>query len=339
MKNLTIKKVALGLFLAGYAASGAFALDATTDQVINGTKPVLRAPSTGNDHALDVIISTDPAGNTSIGNRAAQTGDFVVIKYDLFDADGDQDNGTVRDTLLVSIQKNGTWQSVTPTITATGAGYISFLIDSNFVGADKIGFRILERTEFGLPYYNQWIGVNDIWANAAPVATDANGSNPGDAPGGAPDPNNPNLNADPTNGDSSPHGPGGNAAPGFGPITSTTARVGIFKVVNGTVDKAVNYDQNTSVDPLKYGDTFQAIVWDDANSDSVLDANETELSGYTFVWTLDGTYEGVTASVADNLGTADTITLATTNSMYTRTDGGDAYKAGAQGFKLKVTAN
>lgn len=339
MKNLTIKKVALGLFLAGYAASGAFALDAKTDAVIQGTKPALRSIGSQNDHTLTVTISTDDQGNTSISNRAAQKGDYVVIKYDLFDADGDEDNGKIKDTLLVSVRKNGAWSSISSlTDLTTGKngnrGYVSFKIDDNFVGADKIGFRILERTDFGLPYANLWLGVNDIWASTTPTQTrPTDPDNPTTTP--PVDGSNP---GNPTPGDNSDRGPG-DAAPGYGPITSATAKVGIFKVVNGVADETVNYDHNSSVE-VKYGDTFQAIVWDDINSNDNIDTGEAKLTGYNFAWTLFGTYGGVTASTSDNLGTTDTITLAATNGdgMYNRTDNGDAYKAGGQGFQLKVTA-
>ncbi|OCG69348.1 hypothetical protein A9G43_01150 [Gilliamella sp. Occ3-1] len=345
MKNLTIKKVALGLFLAGYAASSAFALDATTQSVIMGNAPTLKANSASNDHTLTVGITSDAAGNSPIGNRAAKVGDYIFIKFNLYDEDGDIDNQQIKDTLTVFVKKNGTWNQITTLSNLdasnnqqTGDGEVHFQIDSNFIGAQQIGFRILERTDFGLPYVGNWLQVNDIWA--AGVTPNTKPADPND-----PDANAPTDPDDGTNGNT--HGPGSiENGSGHGPIVSDGVRVGIFKIdANGTVDKTVNYTA-ANAPALNYGEKFEAIVWDDVDNNENIDPGETDLTNsYTYKWYLDGTYENVTADPAEltgnNLSGQDNrqITLGDqsggkNNSIYAA-----AYKAGAQGYHLKVEAN
>ncbi|MFQ1016215.1 hypothetical protein [Gilliamella sp. BG7] len=344
MKNLTIKKVALGLFLAGYAASSAFALDATTQSVIMGNAPTLKANSASNDHTLTVGITSDAAGTSPIGNRAAKVGDYIFIKFNLYDEDGDTDNEKIKDTLTVFVKKNGTWNPITTLSNLgasnnqqTGDGEVHFQIDDSFIGASQIGFTILERTDFGLPYVGNWLQVNDIWAA---------GNTPNTKPA---DPNNPNAPTDPddgTNGTS--HGPGSiENGSGHGPIVSSNGViVGIFKIdPNGNVDKTVNYTENNAP-ALNYGEKFEVIVWDDVDGNKNIDPGETELTdSYTYKWYLDGTYEGVTAETTElttNITGQDNrqITLGDTqggkhNSIYAAA----GYKAGAQGYHLKVEAN
>ncbi|MWP61476.1 hypothetical protein [Gilliamella sp. Pas-s25] len=342
MKNLTIKKVALGLFLAGYAASSAFALDATTSSVINGNAPVLKAiDSTAVEHTLTVRVTTDEAGTNPIGQRAAKVGDYVVIQFRLEDADGDTDGGQIKETLKVFARKASGWETINKNnigVTEARNGTtarVSFKITSDFLGAEKIGFKLLERTDFGVPYTNKWLEINDIWAAGNPHAAPTNPADPTAPPSDSSRPNDPIADSNAANSD---HGPGDTIADnGHGPITTDDVEIGIFKVDgNGNVDKNVNYALSSAPAP-KYGETFQAIVWTDGNiGDGVRDANATDLTGYTFVWTLDGSYEGVDATAAKLDEVQDhpeQIVLGPNNSIYN-----SAYKAGAQGYNLKVTA-
>lgn len=337
MKNFTIKKVALGLFLAGYAASSAFALDATTKEVINGNAPILKAVNgTRADHTLTVVVSNDEEGSSPIGSRAAKVGDYVVIKFNLEDADGDNDTGKIKDTLKVFAKKTNGWEAMSVQATedhSNAIARISFKITSDFIGAEKIGFKLLERTDFGIPYANTWLEVNDIWATGTPNTAPVDPDNPENPPG---DSDNPISDDKEVN---KPHGPGddNNGDIGVGPITTDDAEVGIFLVEGGVTNEDINYALNGAPAP-KYGQTFQAIVWTDGDlTNGIIDSGSTKLTGYSFAWTLDGSYKGTPAST-DSIATDDTITLATTNSdtMYTKTT--KPYLAGGQGYKLKVTA-
>ncbi|OCG68364.1 hypothetical protein A9G41_00690 [Gilliamella sp. Nev5-1] len=357
MKNLTIKKIAFGILLAGYASSSAFALDAKTTSLISGNKPILTAQKDGaQDHTLTVRITSDEEGKNQIGNRAAKTGDYIVIKFNVSDADGDLDTGKIKDTLKVYIKKStGAWSEITnlDSLKATndGAkGQISFKIDNSFIGANYVGFKLLERTDYGLPYANQWLQVNDIWAKgSAPSVVDP--IKPDDPENTPPE----GLGPDP---ETEKHGPGDvTGDDGFGPIGSEKLRVGIFLVEGGAPNKAKNY-ANTSKPDLTlvptYGDKFAAIVWEDNDGNGVVDANELEVTdSYQFEWRLDGEYEGVKAggssansytlpltrgaSSSKDLGNNDLYTLgaltpgAKHNSIYAT-----RFKAGAQGFNLRV---
>ncbi|MCO6536648.1 MAG: hypothetical protein J6567_01650 [Gilliamella sp.] len=338
MKNFTIKKVALGLFLAGYAASSAFALDATTNKVINGNAPILKAVNgTRADHTLTVVVSQNEDGSTPIGNRVAKVGDYVVIKFNLEDADGDNDTGKIKDTLKVFAKKTNGWEAMSVQATedhSDAIARISFKITSDFLGAEKIGFKLLERTDFGIPYTNNWLEVNDIWATGTPNTAPVDPNNPENPPSNLTDSGNPISDDDQVN---NPHGPGGdNTGIGNGPIITDDAEVGIFLVDGGVTKKDVNYKLSSAPAP-KYGQTFQAIVWTDSDlTNGVMDSGAVELTGYTFTWTLDGSYNSKPAT-SDTIATGDTITLATTNSdtMYTH----GSYDAGGQGYHLKVTTN
>lgn len=345
MKNLTIKKIAFGLLLAGYASSSAFAtLTATTNDTIQGSAPVLsKLNGDVTAQTVTVTFTTDSAGNTEIGaNDNVKVGDWMKISYRLLDKDGDVDTKSIQESLTVFTRTKdasgnyGDWQEIKTndlkSITTKSEantdgvqlGYIIFQIDDKFAGVDQIGFKLQERTDFGAPSKNHWLNVSDVWSSADPVVT-----NPGEA--------------EPTTPPSTPAGPG-DQAPGKGPIVSDTFKVGIFKYdAQGNLDTKVDYAAAGATNP-KYGDKFGAVVWNDADKNGSIDDGELiKTSAYTFKWTLDGNYEGVAATedvleATKTTADGDTIYLgsetANHNSIYNTT-----YKAGAQGYRLKVTTN
>lgn len=363
MKKLAIKKVALSLFLAGYAASSAYALDpAITQNSIEGNKPVIwsKGAHTGTaaQRSLTLRISNDTTGATSLGhNEKAKVGNYIHIFYDLVDADGDQDSDekhAVLNTLTV-YAKIGTataWteiSDITKNFAANGQeGHISFKITPSMAGATKIGFKLEEITPYGAPRENQWLWVSDIWDGTTTPGT--GGSNP-------PDPG------------TETHGPG-DKDPEIpeGPIEYPGATtLGIFKYTSsGSVDFADNLAASTSTTVPKYGDKLAAVVWLKADPTSTSttpnftggDINQS--ASYTFTWSLDGNNSAAqgsqTAAATDTLsgvpaGDADAspegygvIKLGGTgsvkhNTVYDSLNSGDGYDAGIQGFKLKVTAN
>ena len=363
MKKLAIKKVALSLFLAGYAASSAYALDPVmTQNSIVGNAPVIwsKGVTTGGtavERSLTLRISNDTTGATSLGRtEKAKVGNYIHIFYDLKDLDGDEDPSdkhAVADTLKVWIKTGNaaSWTEVTD-VTATAdnsdqAGHIYFKITPSMAGATKIGFKLEEITPYGAPRENEWLWVSDIWDG---TTTPGHGSDPVD-PG------------------TDPHGPG-DKDPDLpdGPIEYPGATVlGIFKYTSsGSVDLTKNLVDTTSDVTPKYGDKLAAIVWLKANpTDTSTTPNftggDTNQSGsYTFTWSLDGNNNAAngsqTAAAADTLvgvpaGDADAspegygvIKLGDPaggkhNAVYSSLNGGSGYVAGIQGFKLKVTAN
>ena len=347
MKNLTIKKIAFGLLLAGYASSSAFAtLTATTNDYIQGSAPVLsKLNGEVTAQTVTVTFTTDSDGNTEIGaNDNVKVGDWMKISYRLLDKDGDVDTKSIQESLTVFTRTKdasgnyGDWQEIKTndlkSITTKSEantdgvqlGYIIFQIDDQFAGVDQIGFKLQESTDFGAPSKNHWLNVSDVWSSADPVVT-----NPGEA--------------EPTTPPSTPAGPG-DQAPGKGPIVSSTFKVGIFKYdAQGNLDTKVDYAAAGATNP-KYGDKFSAVVWNDADKNGSIDDGELiKTSAYTFKWKLDGEYESVAAvdedltnGVTKTTSDGDTIFLgsetANHNSIYNTT-----YKAGAQGYRLKVTTN
>lgn len=354
MKKLAIKKVALSLFLAGYAASSAYALEPVkTVRSIEGSAPVIWSKgSTPKQKALTLRITNDPAGTTALGSgEHAKVGNYIHIFYDLKDADGDLDTDAdhaVSKTLRVWIKKSstGAWEEVTADISKQTAnsgelGHVYFKIIEKMAGAQKIGFQLQEITPFGVPNKGQWLTVADIWSSNDPSKGDTEKEDPGtgDEGPGDPDPDNP-----------------------VGPVEDPDATMlGIFKYNStGNLDLSVNLATTaltTDAVTPHYGDKLAAIVWLKANSnassdvpDFQTDLNQSE--AYTFTWSLDGTYEG-TQAIATETITFGASTDATDkygiivlgnpngshNSVYNNLNSGSGYKAGIQGYKLKVTAN
>ena len=368
MKNLTIKKVALGLFLAGYAASSAYAVDlkSTTSKEILGNAPVIYSDKSKEERQVTVRISADEAGVTAGGpDRKAEVGDFIHVFYELRDLDGDLDeNGVVKDTLKVWINDGTNWVKVNTALDIKFSndgerGHIYFKIPEDMAGAVKVGLQLQEKTTFGNPNTNQWLDIADIWSNKTPEVKPEIGDNdkPTDETGpGDTDPDNP-----------------------VGPIVSKeSTKLGIFKYdTTGALDMTVNLASLSKPEGItddvwaqkstpRYGDRLAAVVWQkvkgDTTATSVPGANDRIITAsYSFTWNLSGpsndttgnvdSSEKVTAGVysvtaANNndsiaLGAVNAaggnvaLTGAKHNSVYSIA----GTKAGIQGFKLQVTAN
>lgn len=358
MKNLTVKKIALGLFLAGYAASSSFALTSTaeTAATILGTAPAMRSDTGTTDHQMTIKV-VDPVTAAPITSRAVRTGDKVIISYKLFDVDGDTDaNNDVAKTLTVYTKTGTTWTAQTPaTINATVTnwnssdpekGEITFTIPATFAGVTAIGLKIQERTQYGDPNVNQWLTVSNLWGSG----------NPGTGPT---DPTDPGAGGGP--------GDTGGTNPTIGPIETTDIALGIFRLDSaGAPEKGVNYAKSGATNP-KYGESYAAIVWDDSDGgtpNGIIDAGEVETTAsYSFAWKLTGSYtpptpvgsstapaavpadtaDLVVASqgISDRVATNDKILLGAATGKHNTTYSSvhSAYLAGAQGYKLSVTTN
>ncbi|MWN05069.1 hypothetical protein [Gilliamella sp. Pas-s95] len=344
------------MFLAGYAASSAFAaLQKETASFINGNAPVLKSRA-GADNKLTVdVIHAD--GTPYVAGDVVRVGDKVHIKYRLADLDGDTDTasaGKVKDSLKVSGKdSNGSWVDITPTVVSTydatdpELGELVFELTNDFVGKSSIGFKVLAETEFGLPTKGNWVWVSDIFGTGDPAHSGNNPANPG-APG--------------DNGN--PGGPGEGNIPGTnpGPIMPSGGVLGIFLVDStGTLLNSESYSHLGSTLKPKYGERYAAIVWDDANSNGTIDSGETEFTtGFRFEWHVTGDSSDVPVTdgfIGSNIvagttaltgngnrkGTNDTIFLGSDtagtkhNSVYTGIFGN--HKAGIQGYKLQVKTN
>jgi hypothetical protein len=339
MKNLSMKKIALGLFLAGYAASSAYALGpVSTVNTIQGSKPVIFSKDSNAEGQLTVRISADTTGRTASANGVAKVGDYIHIFYMLKDADGDLDTSErVKGTLKVwkQMPNDTTWTEVadiTKVADNSGEdGHIYFEITPSMVGAAKIGFQLQEATTYGNPATNRWLQVPDIWGAGNPTKTPNEEQDPGQNPGGPgnPDPGNP-----------------------IGPIAPpSNAQFGIFKYTGSSLDIAAgNYATSSTAIP-KYGDQLAAVVW--VGAPSAPATGDTILSsGMNFTWSLVGQADGISAVTTeeitvgisrDNDGNS-VIALGNVggsnhNSLYSGLNGGQGYNAGIQGFNLQVKTN
>lgn len=362
MKNLTVNKIALGLFLAGFAASSAYALHSETSSPIQGNLPAFRArKANAVDHTMTVKILKGEKPSEQIGSRPAKVGDIIRIEYNLQDADGDllknQDN--LKSTFSVFIKKtrvaSEAWTKMAPAAlkdlkfepsTDGKTGVISFEISDSFSGAEKIGYQILERTDFGAPFSHKWLLVTDIWSNTNPATADPTDKNKPITTGPA----------DPKDGT---HGPGDSTNNGSGPIESPKTKIGIFKFDGAAINTTLDYSRNGALIP-KYGDKFAAVVWQDEDNDNKLTTGDIAKSeSYTFTWRLMGDYNYADQAAGTTTGKAkpDKITAGVSNGagpwdkgvgnvIYLGAESGphnakyDAtYPAGAQGFKLQVITN
>jgi hypothetical protein len=341
MKNFTVKKVALGLLLAGYAASSAFAISGVTQEVIAGNAPVMKAEGSAQEHTMAVYFKRN--GTLLTNNDTLKVGDTVHIQYQLIDADGDTDTVGIKNSLAVFVKNNeGNWDRVnvdasTPTYNNDGTGEISFAITKSFVGKTQIGLKILERTDFGYPVANQWLTISDIFANSSPgTNTPNNPNNPGDGPrdpGNPPEPTGPGL-IDPNN------------IPRPGPIEPDNYQVYIYKVdSSGNIEEGIDYvspprlEDGSKAIP-KYGEKFAVVVKSTEDGDDYT-------SRYAYEWYVTGSYEtpdGTKVDAKEDIalsgtssrrGVNDVIFLGSDsgkhNSMYS-----SDYKAGIQGYKLAV---
>ena len=351
MKNLSIKKVALGIFLAGYAATSAYAdfSPKMTQAQIEGNAPVIYHPNGTDQRKMFVRITNDEAGTTAIGNTVhAKVGNYIHIFYKLKDADGDMDNDTdhsVANTLTVykKTTRDTSWVPVAVNAQSRNTGedgHIYFEITSAMAGANVVGFTLQEVTPYGNPKANQWLQVSNIWKTSAPNVIGSNQAPTVDDYGpGEIDPDNP-----------------------IGPIESDATKMGIFKVnASGTPiwDKNLAAATGPELDNPdfipKYGDKLAAVVWTaseanggndtpDLGSGTPTDTDQSQ--AYTFTWSLRGTADGIAANTTetvtqgvsvDDVHKWGIIKLGTNNSDYNSLNGG-AYKAGIQGFHLQVEA-
>ncbi|NUF28094.1 hypothetical protein [Gilliamella sp. ESL0254] len=356
MKNLTIKKVALGLFLAGYAASSAFAaLQKETANLINGNAPVLKSHAGVADKLTVDVFHAD--GSAYVAGDVVRVGDKVHIKYRLADLDGDTDTanaGKVKTSLKVSGKdSSGNWTVIpTPTVVSTydstdpELGELVFEFTNDFVGKTSIGFQVLAETEFGLPTKGNWAWVSNIFGTGGPAHGGTEPTNPGETG------DNGTVPGGPGEGNSSDNGNGTNP----GPVMPSGGVLGIFLVDStGNLLSRESYTNLGSTLTPKYGERYAAIVWDDANSNGTYEASETEFtSGFRFEWHVvgngnlpvgtNGNIGGVAAESGfltgdgNRAGTNDTIFLGSSasgtkhNSVYSFS----THKAGIQGYQLQV---
>lgn len=156
-KTFTLKKLVLALALAGYTMGSAYAALTLPTGTIQGTAPVLSAPSNAQAQAVDLSSSATGAMLT--------TGDTITLTYDYTDADGDADAST---TQVHWYYVNGATETeiggagiVNTPATGGASGTSVMTLPGAAIGADRIKVVIQEYSVTGAPRVGQTITIND----------------------------------------------------------------------------------------------------------------------------------------------------------------------------------
>lgn len=335
MKNLSIKKVALGLLLAGYAASSAFALQtASSGKTIIGNAPILaKKDGTLADTASQGKITITAGTSNFKAGEVTKVGDVVIFEFATVDADGDTATATKGSAKNLVVYYGRTvngamvWTAATTGYVVDSANKVTFTLGSDSNKAEKIGFKIQAETEFGAPDKGLWISGNSLSGSKPPLVG----------------PDDPSVNP---GGDGESGGGDGEGVVGpDNPIVSQSAKLGIFLVnTAGTVDYTANYANSAATVVPKLGDTFEMVYWDDTNGDNEFTTGEETYTVISPQWSLTGNNtaaQGNTTATDLVLADANTVRIvlpATNAAAVTRWSNIPTAQAGIQGFTLTATS-
>ncbi|WP_449543954.1 SinI family autotransporter-associated protein [Lelliottia nimipressuralis] len=152
-----LKKLALALVVTGFTMSSSYAVLTGATGTIQGTAPVLSAPSNDVEQAVDLISNSE-------GNRLA-SGDTITLKYKYTDAEGDKDASTAH--VKWYYVKDGTETEITTGIVNVNApsvgenGTSTLTIPAVAIGAERIMVTIQEYAASGIPINGKTIVIDD----------------------------------------------------------------------------------------------------------------------------------------------------------------------------------
>lgn len=177
-KTFTLKKLVLALAIAGYTMGSAYAVLTLPTGTIQGTAPVLSAPSNSALHMVDLSSNATGANLT--------TGDTITLTYDYADAEGDADDSTAHvswyyvnggvDTLITAGNVANT------PATAVTAGTSVLTLPGATLGADAIKVVIQEYSATGDPMAGQTIMIDDTSVGGGGTTTPPGPVGPGTGP-------------------------------------------------------------------------------------------------------------------------------------------------------------
>lgn len=202
MKNLTLKKVAIGLLLAGYSISGAYAANSITTGIIKGRAPLVNAKSKStaeyNKNSITVkLFDRNDAGVTQA--TTVTNGYKIRIYFNVVDSDGDKDSlqltaKTIKfgyNKLKQDRTREFVWVPSSSVGTDNDGDYAEWVIPQDAVGS-RIYYEILANTDFGNPSVASQYVYGDVFRSddaglknstgGAPAATDVVGSGSTDIP-------------------------------------------------------------------------------------------------------------------------------------------------------------
>lgn len=178
MKNLTLKKVAIGLLLAGYSISGAYAATtiSTSTGIIKGRAPLVNAKTltTPNYNNNSITVKLFDASGAAITSQIQEVlnGYKIRIYFNVVDEDGDKDTlgltaHTVRFGYTKANSSDFVWVNATYNTDTSLGHYAEMTIPQEAIGS-KIYYEVLANTEFGTPSQaEKWVFGNVFRKDAA----------------------------------------------------------------------------------------------------------------------------------------------------------------------------
>lgn len=163
-----VRALVLAMALTGGVMSTAQAASTPTTASVQGSAPVLSAPSNSAVGAVDFSGTYATAGSLT-------TGDTLVMTYDYNDSDGDLDNSL--STVVWSYLDAGTGLPVTitavnvPAATPGGSGTSTIVVPAGAIGAMAISVTLIERSATGDPLSGNTLNIGDISTGGGGTST------------------------------------------------------------------------------------------------------------------------------------------------------------------------
>lgn len=181
MKKLTLKQVALGLLIAGYSISGAYAADTVSTQTdfILGHAPLVNStikPQSFSQNSVDIKVF-NPSGSQIADGDTVKNGYKIQLTYKLADQDGDTDpdQATANTVKFAYMKRNTTdyiWVTAgSPTTGADGEVTVSWTIPAAAIGS-KIYYAVIPKTKYGNPNQSTKEVYGNVFKNAAAGSRD-----------------------------------------------------------------------------------------------------------------------------------------------------------------------
>ncbi len=306
-RHFKLSHLALALMLSIGSTGSALAASTAATATVQGTAPVLSAPSNNTPQAVDFSGTYSTPGQLS-------TGDTLVMTYTYKDAEGDADNSDTTVIWSYTPAGGGTDQPISathaPAAASGGQGTSTITIPAAALGALAIKVTLQELSATGDPLSGLTINVTDTSLNTAPG---------GGGGGGSVTPPGPVL-------------PGTNIAGGIF-LQSDNPSAG---------SGATDYSRTPGLKP-QVGKTYVFRAWNDTNGNGVWDAGDADVTTTlsSIQWQLTGT--NTTASGTSTPVTLSNHAIpGATSAAYTVSVNGASSSGatpGDQGFSLQVSFN
>ena len=305
--HFKLSHLALALMLTLGSAGPALAASTSATASVQGTAPVLSAPSNSATQAVDFSGTYAVAGQLS-------TGDTLVMTYTYQDSDGDVDNSYTTVSWSYTPAGGGADQPITatsaPAAVSGGQGISTITIPAAALGASAIKVTVQELSATGDPISGSTITVT-----------------------------NTNLSTGPGGG-----GGGGTVTPPGPVLPGTNIAGGIFLLSDNPSagSGATDYSRTPGVKPL-VGKTYVFRAWNDTNGNGVWEAGEADVTATlsSLQWQLNGTNTTASGASAPVTLSNHAIPGATTDTYMVPVNSASSSGAtpGDQGFSLQVSFN